>query len=97
MPLFARTRRRDVELTGRGNVMVRCLAAGLPVASSCSGQGACGRCVMEILEGAAALSRPSIRECRVLRRNGYPEGARLSCRCRIVDPEPTIIVRASYW
>lgn len=97
MPLLARTRRRDVELIGRGDIMDRCLAAGLPVASSCSGEGVCGRCVMEILEGAESLSRPSIRENRVLRRNGHPEGARLSCRCRVKDPQATIIVRASYW
>lgn len=97
MPLFARTRDRDVELAGGGRVMDRCLGAGLPVASSCSGRGACGRCVIEVLEGAEALSPPSIRERRVLRRNGHPEGSRLSCRCRVLNPRPPIIVRAGYW
>lgn len=97
MPLLARVRDLDLELGGRGKVMDRCLAAGLPVASSCSGRGACGRCAIEILEGAAALSRPTLREARVLRRNGHPEGVRLSCRCRVLDPRPRIVVRTGYW
>jgi ferredoxin len=77
--------------------MDRCLAAGLPVASSCSGRGACGRCVVEVLAGAEALSPPTQREQRVLRRNGHPDGSRLSCRCRVLDPSSQIIVRTGYW
>jgi ferredoxin len=97
VPLLARIRDLELELTGRGTVMDRCLAAGLPVASSCSGRGACGRCVIEVLEGAGALSRPTLREGRVLRRNGRPEGARLACRCRVTDPQLRIVVRTGYW
>ena len=97
MPLLARTRTQDLPCPGRGNVMDRCLSAGLPVASSCSGRGACGRCVVEVLEGAAALSTPTQRERRVLQRNGHPDDARLSCRCRIGDPLARVVVRASYW
>lgn len=97
MPLLARTRDIDLELSGRGSVMDRCLAAGLAVASSCSGRGACGRCAVEVLEGAAALARPTQREIRVLRRNGHPEGVRLSCRCRVLDPRLRVVVRTGYW
>ncbi len=95
--LSACTRAGDVPLAGRGTVMDRCLAAGLPVASSCSGRGACGRCAMAVLEGAAALSPASLREQRVLRRNGHPEGARLACCCRVLDPALRVRVRADYW
>lgn len=95
--LVARTRTCDLEVGGRGTVMARCLEAGLPVASSCSGEGACGRCVLEILEGAESLTRAAQRELRVLRRNGLPEGCRLACRCRVRTEGPRVVVRAGYW
>jgi ferredoxin len=95
--LLARIRIQDLPLIGRGTVMDRCLSSGLPVASSCSGRGACGRCAMAILEGAEALSPPTIRERRVLKRNAHPDGSRLSCRCRVRDPEARIVVQAGYW
>ena len=95
--LFACTRSGDIPLGGGGTIMDRCLAAGLPVASSCSGRGACGRCVVAILEGAGALSPAGPREQRVLRRNGHPEGARLACRSRVLDPAAPVRVRADYW
>ncbi|MBI4913521.1 MAG: 2Fe-2S iron-sulfur cluster binding domain-containing protein [Acidobacteria bacterium] len=93
----ARTRRGELPLVDRGTLMARCLQAGLPVASSCAGRGACGRCALEILEGAEALSRRSRREWEVLSRNGHPEGWRLACRVRIRDEDARILVRAGYW
>ncbi len=95
--LVARTRARDVVLDGCGTVMDRCLDAGLPVASSCSGRGICGRCAMEVLEGADALTRTTARERRVLERNGHPPGTRLTCRCRVRGEGTRVVVRAGYW
>jgi len=97
MSLLARTRWQELEVPGAGSLMTRCLAAGLPVASSCSGEGACARCVMEVLEGGEALTQPTIREERVLARNGLPAHLRLSCQCRILRPRVTVAVRTGYW
>lgn len=97
MPLLARTATGELALPGRGSVMQRCLAAGLPVASSCSGRGACGRCAVAVLEGADALTPPSVRERIVLQRNGQPSGSRLACRCRPAVTHARIVVRAGYW
>jgi ferredoxin len=98
MSLVARTRHRDVViLGGRGTLMARCLAAGLPVASACSGRGACGRCVMTVLRGADTLEPASPRELAVLARNGAETGQRLSCQCRLRGPAPDLLVTTGYW
>ncbi len=97
MALLARTRSRDRRVPGNGTLLARCLAAGLPVASSCSGRGACGRCALAILEGSAALTPPSPREARVLARNGLSGSLRLACQCRVRQGRATVTVQAAYW
>lgn len=77
--------------------MARCLAAGIPVASACSGRGACGKCVMTILQGAAALDEPSTHEAEVLARNGAAANQRLSCQCHVQDGTSDLIVTTGYW
>jgi ferredoxin len=97
MPLVARTRPAELTLDGRGSLMDRCLAAGLPVASACSGLGACARCLVTVLEGAAHLSQPEHREARVLARHGATPDQRLSCQCQVLDPVATIRITTGYW
>lgn len=77
--------------------MSQCLAAGLPVASACSGQGACGKCVFTVLEGAEHLPLPSPRERAVLARNGASADQRLSCQCRMPQGAVDLIVTTGYW
>ncbi|MDE3246237.1 MAG: (2Fe-2S)-binding protein [Acidobacteriota bacterium] len=77
--------------------MGQCVQAGLPVASSCSGRGACGKCAVSVLCGMEALSRPGGHELLVLARNGYPDAVRLSCQCRVMNREEKILITASYW
>jgi ferredoxin len=97
MTLVARTRRRDHVIRGRGSLMTQCLAAGLPVASACSGRGACGKCVMTILQGAEFLRPPTTREAAVLARNGAMAGQRLSCQCGMPRTGTDLIVTTGYW
>jgi 2Fe-2S ferredoxin len=97
MALVARTRRADLVLGGRGSLMRRCLAGGLPVASACSGQGACARCLVTVLEGAAHLTPPRPRECRTLERNAAGPDQRLSCQCRATDSSAAILITTGYW
>lgn len=97
MPLLARTRSADRVIPGSGSLMERCLAAGLPVASSCSGQGACSRCAMEVLQGGEALTPLTSREEQVLARNGLTAPMRLACQCKIRRSRTTVVVRAGYW
>lgn len=97
MTVVARTRQRDHVLQGQGTLMARCLAAGIPVASACSGRGACGRCVLSILQGESALEAPSDHERRVLARNGAEAGQRLSCQCQVLNGTTDLLVTAGYW
>ena len=97
MTILAKTRIRDRVLSGRGTLMGQCLEAGLPVASSCSGRGACARCAVLVLEGIKALSRPGTHELLVLSRNGYPEHVRLSCQCRVQNRATKVRITTGYW
>src|SRR5512138_1180046 len=49
---------------------------------NCQGNGLCGTCVMEIVEGAENLSPPTRRERRKLR--GRLPKYRLSCQCQVL-------------
>jgi adenylate cyclase len=69
-------------------------AAGLPIASACGENGACARCGLEILAGAAALDTESEREQRIKQRNRIEPALRLACRVR---PRGDVTVRAGYW
>ncbi len=95
--VLARTRTRDRALSGHGTLMRQCLEAGLPVASSCSGRGACGRCMVMILEGGDALSQADPHERLVLERNGALPGVRLACRARVERDAGAVVLSAGYW
>ncbi len=96
MALVAQTRRRDHLLSGRGTLMAQCLGVGLPVASACSGRGACGKCVITILQGAEGLESPSSREAEVLARNGACPDQRLSCQFEPASAS-NLLITTGYW
>lgn len=97
MTLRAQTRRGERLLPGRGTLMARAVASGLPVASSCSGRGACARCLVAIMEGAEALQAASEHEAEVLHRNGAAAGTRLACQTRIDDESRAVVITTGYW
>ena len=49
---------------------------------NCRGNGLCGTCVMEIVEGLDNLSPKTRRE--LLKLSGQPENRRLSCQCQLM-------------
>ncbi len=69
-------------------------AAGVPIARACGGAGLCGRCGVQVLEGAAALAPESTREADAKRRNRVAPEVRLACQCRVAGP---LTVSATYW
>jgi len=77
--------------------MARCLAAGLPVASACSGRGACGRCVVTVLRGSELLAPADAHEAEVLARNATEPGQRLSCQLRMPAGEADLLFTTGYW
>jgi adenylate cyclase len=67
---------------------------GLPIASACGENGACARCGLEIVEGAASVEPESDRERLIKERNRIDPVLRLACRIR---PHGDLTVRATYW
>lgn len=67
---------------------------GLPIASACGESGACARCGLEIIEGAANLALETDREKLIKERNRIGLELRLACRIR---PTGDLTVRAPYW
>ena len=69
-------------------------SVGLPVASACGADGICGRCGMQILEGAETLPAETEGEHSIKQRNRVEANLRLSCRIRI---EGDLTGTATYW
>lgn len=70
------------------------LAAGLPVASSCHGDGICGKCRIRILEGAENLSKIEELERMLRDRLKVPSEYRISCQTKI---HGDILIDTTYW
>jgi ferredoxin len=96
MAWVARSRRRDHFLDGQGSLMSQCLAVGLPVASACSGRGACGKCMITVLQGAEGLLTPDSHETEVLAKNGAGPDQRLSCQC-LAAKKGDLLITTGYW
>lgn len=82
----------DVEVGA--NLRQSLLRAGLPVASSCGGDGICAKCHIKILSGANNLSEESDFEVGLRERNNIDRGRRISCQTKVLGD---ITVDASYW
>lgn len=70
------------------------LDAGLPVASSCGGEGVCAKCKIKIVTGPQHLSPPNEVELFLRESNNVPLDSRISCQTEVMDD---IEVDASYW
>jgi ferredoxin len=57
---------------------------GIDQIVNCHGNGLCGTCVMEIVEGAGNLSPKNIRERNCFKLRGKPENYRLSCQTQVM-------------
>jgi 2Fe-2S ferredoxin len=80
-----------IDVESGSNLMNSLLEAGLPVASSCHGDGICSMCRMKI---DGAVDSPTDFESETLRRNKCAEGERLSCQVAVTAD---ITVSTKYW
>lgn len=67
---------------------------GLPVASSCLGDGICGKCKIRVTEGANHLSKANEVELVLAERFAFKSNERVSCQTRV---EGDVTVDATYW
>ena len=70
------------------------LDAGIPVASSCEGDGVCAKCKIQILEGAENLSPENETEAFLKEKNNIPQDQRISCQTQI---HGDVKIDATYW
>lgn len=65
-----------------GTILEHARRVGVEIASECGGQGVCGRCVVRIDRGGAALNPPTQTE----KEFNLGKSERLACQARIVTP-----------
>jgi ferredoxin, 2Fe-2S len=80
----------ELDVKSGTNLMATLLKSKIPVASSCHGDGVCGKCKMFVEPAGAA----SAGEAETLARNQASTGERLSCQFAITSD---IEVDTSYW
>jgi ferredoxin len=85
---------RRVRVNDGTTLLEAARAAGLPIASACSGVALCARCGLEILAGGGALEPEREDEQRSKRRNRVPPEQRLACRAGV---HGDVTATASYW
>ncbi len=86
--------RKSIEIASGKTLYEAAREAGLPVASSCDAEFTCGKCNMEILEGAENVSPQDEAERHLLQRQGRPVTDRVSCRTKVFGD---CKVTTSYW
>jgi 2Fe-2S ferredoxin len=95
MPLvrFAKLRPPlDVE---QGQVLMEALLkAGLPVASSCNGDGVCAKCRVQVLNGSDGLTPENAREKFLREKHSISPLERVSCQTQVIGD---ITIDTSYW
>lgn len=76
-----------------GSILDIALSNGLAIEHPCYGAAACGRCVVEVLQGAENLTPPGAAEMQQLRAAGYSSPTcRLAC-CAVVRGDVTVRLR----
>jgi ferredoxin len=67
---------------------------GLAQVTNCRGNGLCGECVMEIIEGLENLSPKNRREQMNFKLRGKPANYRLSCQCQVLGDVVCVTAQA---
>lgn len=97
MPIVSVPKRNlKLQVESGANLMKALLDAGLPVASSCKGDGICAKCKLEVRDASGALLLKSVSKDEVFHqgKGSLPQNLRLSCQIRV---EEDLSVDAAYW
>lgn len=76
------------------NLMKSLLDAGIPVASSCNGDGVCAKCKVVIVDGVNNLSSETDIEIFLKQKFAIPHNFRISCQVQV---NGDITIDATYW
>lgn len=91
---FTKKNRAVLKVIPGVNLMKALLEAEIPVASSCNGDGVCGKCRLRINKGLENLSAPNATEIFLKEKYRLDTGQRISCQTFVLDD---VEVDASYW
>lgn len=69
----------------------RCQA---PIGQSCSGEGVCGTCRVQVIEGADRLAPPGALEQRLMKEKEFTPAERAACLARV---QGDVTVTTTYW
>lgn len=95
MPVISFVKPRPPLAVATGaNLMQALLSAGLPVASSCRGDGVCAKCRVTVVSGAEGLSKENDTEAFLRERHGLERGVRISCQVEVLGD---VTVDTGYW
>lgn len=86
---------REAQVPQGTTILAAARGAGVPLGSSCDGEGACGWCRVTVLSGAEALSAIDEVERRLLERIRASGAERLACQARVRGA--TVVVTTTYW
>ena len=81
-----------IDVEPGANLMNALLEAGLPVASSCHGEGVCSMCRVKVEAGQT--NEPEKFEVDCLKRNKAEPNERLSCQISVTD---NLTIKTKYW
>lgn len=91
---FAKKHRPEIHVESGTNLMKALLAAEVPVASSCNGDGVCAKCRLQIHQGMANLSPMNDTEKFLKEKFQLKSNQRISCQTSVLGD---VEVDASYW
>ena len=67
---------------------------GVPIASSCGGDGVCAKCVVKITKGASNLTSLTAKEVELVKKHSLGNNERLACRAEALGD---VELSTSYW
>ena len=84
----------SIEVEEGANLMKALVDNGVPVATSCGGEGVCTKCVITVVEGRENLSRPNELEDDMRDIHDIPREQRMSCQTEVLGD---VTVDTGYW
>jgi 2Fe-2S ferredoxin len=91
---FAKNGMQALLVEPNTNLMKALLQQGIPVASSCGGEGICGKCRLLIVDGESHLSKKSETEQFLCQTLSLKPTERISCQTFVLGD---VKVDAGYW
>jgi 2Fe-2S ferredoxin len=91
---FVKSHLNSFEVSAGENLMKALFAQGIPVASSCKGDGVCSKCKVKVVTGALNLSGEKVTETILKAKNLIASSDRISCQCEVLGD---VTIDTGYW